>query len=342
MEMFGLIGGLAGAGASLAGGIMNAEAQDETNQLNWAINVMNMQQRERERQEAIAMALKVRAEQKLGTTDIRGTRTHFVPGKGWVVEGSKDVLDMIALQDAEQRKVLGHDLPMRRSVMDRNYVRGIQEEGLADTFRRQLQNTYVPSDEGIAGDLYNAQAMGLREASGDAGRRVFTQAMRTGNNSNFGNIATNMARENDAAYAKAALTSKLMARGMGQKEADARRSSLANLYNLFATRAQQLPDVGYKPQSLDTQGTLAASQGGLLSSGNTATSMFAKKGGELDYTQPNMGWGNAVAGAGSALASAFRGMGAQSRYGGGVTGFGGSGGDDGELYTSGEGEFYSG
>jgi hypothetical protein len=323
MEMFGLIGGLAGAGASLAGGIMNAEAQDETNQLNWAINVMNMQQRERERQEAIAMALKVRAEQKLGTTDIRGTRTHFVPGKGWVVEGGKGVLDMIALQDAEQRKVLQEDLPMRRKVMQRNYSRGLEEEALADTFRRQLQNTYTPSDEGIASDLYNAQAMGIREASGDAGRRVFTQAMRTGNNSNFDDLAASMARENNAAYSKAALTAKLMSRGLGVAEADKRRSSLANLYNLFATRAQQLPETNYKPQSLDTQGTLAADQAGLLSAGNTATSMFAKKGGELDYTQPNMGWGNAVAGAGSALASAFRGMGAGS---GGVQGFGGSGG----------------
>jgi len=285
MEMFGLIGGLAGAGASLAGGIMNAEAQDETNQLNWAINVMNMQQRERERQEAIAMALKVRAEQKLGTTDIRGTRTHFVPGKGWVVEGGKGVLDMIALQDAEQRKVLQEDLPMRRKVMQRNYARGIEEESLADTFRRQLQNTYTPSDEGIASDLYNAQAMGIREASGDAGRRVFTQAMRTGNNSNFDDLAASMAREN-------------------------------------------------------TQGTLPAGQSGLLSAGNAATGMFAKQGGTLDYTQPNMGYGNAIAGAGAQLASAFRGMGA--RGGGGVSGFGGSGGgDDSELYTGGEGSFYS-
>ena len=339
MEMFGMIGGLAGAGASLAGGIMNAEAQDETNQLNWAINVMNMQQRERERQEAIAMALKVRAEQKLGTTDIRGTRTHFVPGKGWVVEGAPGVLDMIALQDAEQRKVLTHDLPMRRSVMDRNYSRGIEEEGLADTFRRQLQNTYTPSDEGIASDLFNAQAMGLREASGDAGRRVFTQAMRTGQNSNFGDIAGNLQREDNAAYAKAALTAKLASRGMGQKEADTRRSGLANLYNLFATRAGQLPETNYRPQSIDTQGTLPAGQSGLLSAGNTATSMFGKKGGELDYTQANMGWGNAVAGAGSALASAFRGMGGGG--GGRVQGFGGSGGGDSDIYTGGEGDFFS-
>ena len=338
MEMFGLIGGLAGAGASLAGGIMNAETQDETNQLNWAINIMNMQQRERERQEAIAMALKVRAEQKLGTTDIRGTRTHFVPGKGWVVEGAPAVLEMQALQDAEQKKVLQHDLPMRRNVMDRNYSRGIEEEALADTFKRQLQNTYTPSDTELEGDLYNAQAMGIREASGDAGRRVFTQAMRTGQNSNFDDIAASMMRENNAAYAKAALNSKLAARGSGQAVADNRRKNLSNLYNLFATRAGQLPETNYKPQSIDTKGTLDPAQAGLLSAGNAATGMFAKKGGELDYTQANMGWGNAVASGGAALASALRGAGGSR---GGVQGFGSSSGGDSDIYTGGEGDFFS-
>lgn len=344
MEMFGLIGSLAGAGAGIAGGIMNAEAQDETNQLNWAINVMNMQQRERERAEAIAMANKLRAEQKLGSTDIRGTRTHFVPGKGWVVEGAPDVLAMQKLQDAEQKKVLQHDLPLRRNVMDRNYSRGIQEEALADTFRRQLQNTYTPSDEGIAADLYNAQTMGLREASADAGRRAFTQVGRTGASPRaYGEVATNLSRENNNAYAKAALTSKLMSRGMGQKEADTRRNSLANLYNLFATRAQQLPEVNYKPQSIDTKGELTAAMAGDLNTGALATNMYAKKGGELDYTQANMGYGNAIAGGGAALASAFRGMGAQRQYagGGGVTGFSGSGGGGDDYYQGSEGEFYS-
>lgn len=322
MEMFGMIGGLAGAGASIAGGIMNAEAQDETNQLNWAINVMNMQERRREREEAIAMALKVRAEQKLGTTDIRGTRTHFIPGRGWVVEGAPDVLAMQQLQDAEQKKVLQHDLPQLRKQRDRNYARSLGEEAIADTYRRQLANVRTPSDEAIAADLYNAQAMGLREANQDAGRSAYRQMFRTADSSNAGEVAGAMSRENNAAYAKAALTSRLMSRGLGQAEADKQRNSLANLYNLFATRAGNMPTVNYKPQNLDNEGTLPAGQAGLLSAGQQATSMFGKKGGELDYTQANMGWGNAIAAGGSALASAFRGMGASK--GGGVSGFGGS------------------
>lgn len=321
MEMFGMIGGLAGAGASVAGGIMNAEAQEETNQLNWAINVMNFQQRQREHDEAVAMALKLRAEQKLGTTDIRGTRTHFIPGRGWVVEGAPDVLEMQKLQDAEQKNVLLHDLPQLRKQRDRNYVRSLGEEGIADTYRRQLANVRVGSDDAFANDLYKAATFGLRESSADADRSAYKQMFRTNSSSAAPEVAGAMARENNAAYVKAALTSKLMARGSGQAEADKERNSLANLYNLFATRAGNMPTISYKPQNLDNEGTLPAGQTGMLTAGQAATGAFGKKGGELDYTQANMGYGNAVAAGGSALASMFRGMGAQRS---GVSGFGGS------------------
>lgn len=342
MEMMGLFGGLLGAGASVAGGIMNAEAQDETNQLNWAINVMNMQERRRERDEAIAMALKQRREQQLGTTDIRGTRTHFVPGKGWIVEGSPDVLAMQKAQDREQMLRLTHDLPMRRKQMDLNYQQTFPERALADTFMRKLQNRYVPDDSVYEGQLYDVAAEGLREARRDAGRRLFTNVGRTGGNIRaYQETADAISRSANDAYAKARLNAKLAARGSGVAIADARDKNNANLYNLFATRASQLPDTQYKPENIDTQGTLTASQAGMLNTGALATNMFAKKGGELDYTTANMGYGNAIASGGAALASAFRGMGAQRQYGGGVSGFGGSGDGDSELYTGGEGTFYS-
>ena len=335
MEMFGLISGLAGAGTSLAGGIMNAEEAEETRQMNWAVAVMNYQQRERERAEAIAMALKQRKEQQLGTTDIRGVRTHFIPGRGWVVEGTPEVMAMQKAQDAEQMLKLTHDLPMRRKMMDRNYARSFGEEALADTYMRKLNNRYALPDDAYAADLYESQARGLREASADAGNRLFQNVSRTGGNVRaYQSTADAITGNANKAYADAALKSKLLSRGAGEREAQTRDNSLANLYNLFASRAGQLPDVGYKPENIDTQGTLAAGQAGMLNTGALATNMFAKKGGELDYLSPNMGYGNAIAGAGSALASAFRGMGAGSR----VSGFGGSGGggDDSDIYVGGE------
>ena len=328
------IGSIISGGLGFAGQMMQAEEMAETRDMNWATNIMNWQQRNREREEAIAMALKQRAEQKLGSTDIRGTRTKFVPGKGWVTTGSDKVNDMMALQDAEQLKVLQHDLPQRRKVQDRNYARGLQDEGTADSLRRMFVNSMqsAKSDEGYANELYQVQANALREASQDAGKRAWTQAFRTGNNSNFDEVASGLQRENNRSYANAALQAKLMSRGVGEKERQARMGSMANLYNMFASRAGITPDISYKPQQIDTQGTLAQSMQGDLATGQLATGAYGKKGGEIDYIQPNLGYGNAVAGLGSSIGSAMNKMSAQRAYQGesqqgGVQGFGGGGAD---------------
>jgi len=344
MMDFGL-GGLFAAGGNIAGAMINAEEEAKTRDMNWAIAVWNMQQRERERNEAIAMSNKLRGEQKLGTTDIRGTRTKFVPGQGWVVTGSPELLEMMKLQDAEQRKVLTEDLPLRRNVMKRNYTRGLEEEALADTFRRQLMNKAPVDDDAYAADLYQAMAGGLREASGDAGRRVFTQAMRTGQNSNFGDIATGLQRADNAAYSNAALQAKLMSEGHADKKAGERQNRLANLYNLFATRAQQLPETNYKPQTIDAQGNVSDATKQAMAAGELSTKMAAMKGGELDYLSPNMAFGNGISAAGTSLGSMFGAMGAKNAYNNrgqqqtaGVQSFGATGGSGGygDMYLSGQ------
>jgi len=339
--MIEMLGGVLGAGASLYGGILQAEAQEDANRMNWAVNVMNYQQRERERAEAIAMANKLRREQKLGSTDIRGTSVRFVPGKGWVTTGSPEVLEMMKLQDAEQRKVLTQDLPMRRKAMERNYARSLEEEGIADTFKRQLINTGpARSDRAFEAQLMRAQTDAIRESAAAAETGAYTRGFRTRNNSNFPRIAEAMRNANDESYRKAALQAKLMARGTGQKEVDSRRNQLANLYNMFATRAAALPDVSYKPQNIDNSSQLESATKGDLTTGALATERYGAKGGTLDYVQPNLGYGNAVAGAGSALASAFRMAGAKNAYngGGGVGGFSGSssGGGSNSYYRQGE------
>ena len=73
--------------------------------------------------------------------------------------------------------------------------------------------------------------------------------------------------------------------------------------------------------------------------------MFAKQGGEFDYVQPNLGYGNALAGLGASVSSAFKGMGAQQAYanrnnpqqqqGGFLSGFAGTGGGSSNNYYQG-------
>jgi hypothetical protein len=311
--------------------------------MNWAIAMMNYQQRERERAEQIAMANKLRYEQKLGTTDIRGTRTKFIPGQGWVTTGSPQVLAMMKAQDAEQMRTI-NDMQLKRQDIQRNRTRSYADENTADTLKRMFTNQLAKgptSDDAYASDLTQAQNIGLNEANRVAGGRVFTQAMRTGNNSNMGKIAGELQKVNNAAYTEAALKGKLMARGVGAREDAAKRDSLANLYNMFATRAGVLPDVSYKPQAIDTSGTLAQSMAGDLQTGALAANSYGKKGGELDYMSPNFGVGNTIAGGASALGSAFNAMGAQQAYNNRVGGFGsGGGGSSNGMFTTNEEQQY--
>jgi hypothetical protein len=310
------IGAFAGAGASIAGALINAEEQEENRQMNWAIAIMNYQQRERERTEQIAMANKLRYEQQLGSTDIRGTRTKFIPGRGWVTTGAPEVLAMMKAQDQEQMRSI-NDLQQRRTDIQRNRQRSYADENTADSLKRMFTNQLAQgagSDEAYANDLLQAQNIGLGEANRIAAGRAYTQAFRTGNNSNVPKIAGELAKVNNAAYAEAALKSKLMSRGVAAKERQDKLGGLANLYNMFATRAGVLPDVSYKPQAIDTAGTMAQSMQGALSAGSLAAQSYGKKGGELDYMSPNFGVGNAIAGGGAALGSAFNAMGAKNAY----------------------------
>ena len=251
MDMLGAVGGIAGGVLGYMGAMEQADAQREATRANMDFNYANMAMRERERQEAIAMAKKLQAEQKLGYTDARGMRTQFVPGQGWVSTPSDTMKRLFELQEAEQLNVLTKDLPMARAVRQRNYQRGLGEEAIADTYRRKLANleaTPARGDEAYANDLYTAQTTGLQDAAREAGKRQFTQLFRTGANSSaIAGAAGEMQEATNRAYSNAALQSKLMSRGMGAREKNEQRMPLANLYNLFATRAGQGAEAQYKP-----------------------------------------------------------------------------------------------
>ena len=298
-----MIGGLAGAGASIAGGIMAANAADRAANMNWNINLMNYYQREAERRESIRRADVASAEQKLGTSDIRGTTTKFVPGKGWVTTGAPELMEMMKLQDQAQRDILTKDIPQRRKVQERNYIRGLGDEALAETFRKKLGNVYRSNDEAVAADLYKAMSGGIAESNRDTSKRMFTQAMRTGQNSNFDDLAGSLATASNEAYSRAALNARMQARGKADEAYNQERGANAQLYNMFAQRAGQLPDASYKPMQIEGGDVADASKTARSSAAGMGVNHAAQKGGTMDYIQPNYGWANAVSGAGNAIGS---------------------------------------
>jgi hypothetical protein len=320
--MLPLLGALVGAGGSIAGGLIGAGAADTAAMTNWQINLLNYFQRERERKDAMREAASNKRDTKLGMTDARGNRVHFVEGVGWVTDLGEGQDEMQKLQDQEQRNVLTQDLPMRRRAMQRNEQRSLGEESLADMFRRNMLDVRRGSDASYEHDLMAAQTQGLEEAGRAGLDQAMRTAMRTGtSSSNIGRIAE---RHNAAlmdAFRKAGLQAKVQSRGKADEEFERRRASEANLYNLFAGRAAQLPDVSYRPQPIDTNANANMSRGqaAMGSANQLATQVAAMKGGTLDYIQPNYGWANAIGGGASALASALRMAGTQ---GNGVRGFG--------------------
>lgn len=312
--MMPIIGAGIGAGGSIASGMMGAEAQDRAANLNWQINLMNYYQRERERREQMNWARENRDIQQQGSTGPDGERTKFVDGKGWVSTRSERGQQISELQDSEQVARLTQDMPMLRRGMQRNESRSLEDETEANALRQQFRGIRQESPGQLENLLFGAATNRMTESYDDAQESLLRQSYRTGA-SNTGQVLSTLQAERARSSSDAAMEAKLRARGIVQQEYDQKRSGTANLYNMFATRASALPNVSYAPQNIDNgQGATAQFAQLGYRAGKDLSDAAGKQGGTLDYVQPNMGWANAVGGGASALASAFRGLGAQNRF----------------------------
>lgn len=296
-----------GAAGSIASGFMGMNAANNAADTNWEIALLNYYQRERERNDRIAQAQKVDRENKLGQTDADGGTVKFVPGVGWVQTRGKTQEEIAQAQNAEQLRILQQDLPTKRAVMNRNVQRGLEDSADADSLRREMRTMRKGTDDELEALLYGAATRGMDDAFDASTATATREAARTGS-SNTGKLLAGLAEQRAKSQGDAAMEAKLRARGSGQQEYDTRRAGLANLYNMFATRASVAPDVSFQPMPVDANGNKAmaalSKQG--LEAGNAVSNAFGQKGGSMDYIQPNYGAANAVATAGNALAGLFR------------------------------------
>lgn len=313
-----LIGGLIGGAGSIVSGIMGARAADDASERNWQINLLNYYAREQERRDRIAQATRNERDQKLGYTDSDGSRVRFVEGVGWVSDLSDEAQDIQDAQRAEQLRVLQQDLPMRRRSMERNERRSYQDEADADALRRDMRDLRRAPDSELEALLYNSAVQGMDDAFDKSQSAAVTSAMRTGS-SNIDRILSGLNKDRAEAQGRAAMEAKLKARGSGDADFENKRAQLANLYNMFATRASVAPDVSYQPMNVDknSQGMMAQGSQNAMKAGSELASAFGAKGGTMDYTQPNYGWANAIGGGANALSSMFRNMAGSDLFGGG-------------------------
>lgn len=308
---------MATLGLMAGGSVLGAFGESEANETNREIGLLNYYAQERARKQAIQEAernwrdrQKLMGESKLGTTDELGNRRHFVPGVGWVTdlsaesEGDLDQRQGVArAQLEEQMRVLGEDLPLRRSQMKSNFDRQNTEGVVASGLLNEFKNTTKQDPSVLENVIYGRKARNINEAFDSTASSAMRTGLRTGASNSgriMADIASKRARELEDAGDEAYVTS----RSQSENDFNSRRGNVANLYNAFATSSSRMPDASFAPMSVNTTGQAGGSTEALMSQfGNFANNNGARElmaaygqtGGQMGKVDPNMGWANAFA-----------------------------------------------
>ena len=300
------MGALLAAFASLASGVVGAGAADAAAQRNYNIDLLNYFSREKERRQAIEAADKRDRETKLGSTDASGNHTYFKPGVGWVTDLAPEQQTLQDLYQNEELQQLQNDLSKKRQILNANVTRQGAESGRAEALMDAFMRVQRPDAGMVEGLMNDASVRGINEGFDGALNEAMRTAVRSGA-SNSGKVAAEIGKSKSKALVDAFLNNKINATGQADQQYDQERANIANLYNMFATRASAMPDVAYNPRNIE--GLASAAQGANMSNnsqaGGALINAFAKQGGTLSMMEPNYGWANAIASGGNALGAAF-------------------------------------
>lgn len=299
--VFPLIGAALGAGSSIYSAILGADAADEQNNMNWAINLYNNQQQQNARNDAQAYAEKIRGENKLGAVDQYGNRTYFDPVRGWVSE----------LSDQQQGLLdyfYANELPERRAQFereaDRSRTNDDQATQLLDEFRRVDREN--PAD--LERQLYAKATRGISEAGDNNMEAALRHAARTGN-TNTGSLVGEFTRQAMEARRSAEQDASLAARDTVNNEYNSQRGQLAQLYNMFVQQAGGDLGASLDPGSVKNQNSTAQLQNAAAQGNSMGANAASMVGGQLSPVEANNGAANAWASIGGTLNSSLNRMG---------------------------------
>lgn len=292
----GLIGALAGAGGSIIGALLGADAQDSAMAWNYYINQQNLRAQKQQQQRAFDYADKIRAEQHLGATDAHGNRTRFIEGQGWVTE----------LSDEQQQLYdyfFKQELPERRAQFQRQVESSKEHDNVASALLNEFKRVERGTPMEAAAKLYLASTRGAGDANRELTETAMRQAARTGN-SNIASIMGELGRASMDSRANARLNAEIQAEDYINQKFMSERGGLADLYSMFRGLANNPLMPSYDPT-------------GITQSANSLMNVFsnqAQQGNSMgfnsrmqpapqqDYIQPNNAWANAASSIGGALA----------------------------------------
>ncbi len=303
---------LIGAAAAIGSSALAARASGRASNANAAINARNIQSTERENFLQRIMADRLLSLQLEPTTDAYGNRAEHIPGIGFTTTPAPAVK---TLQDAsirEQTQQLTTDAGRQREGRGRATELGRRESSTAN----QLLNEFlrIVSNPQDANELFQLLlGSGQQAFQGEQDRQlqqVLRQNLRSGGSAESGgNIIAKFASQGAGQRRDAAVDARLKSITGADKINQSRQGNAANLFNLFAQRAQNsFGNVAFQPEQISSQASALGTgqRGNVLGASQLAAFLSRGTPAQASPVQADLSTSKLVGGAGNALSELFK------------------------------------
>lgn len=314
--MFPLIGALAGAGGSIASALIGSNSAHDQAVSNYMIALLNYQQQQEQQFYQRSMAQNLMHKQDQGFTDAMGSRTHYVPGKGWVVDLSGDASGLQNAQNAETLKEIANDQSVKRNILNQNAGRQAGESDYAGAILNDMRNQRYTNPTNLYYSLVGEGAKGVNEAYDNTQHALSMDALRT-RSSSAAPILYGLARDRAGALSDMFMKARSNALSLAPQLNSEATQNDANLYNMFATRAAAMPDVSFAPPNAGQ----SANASGIQAMDNAQTGLgylynaASQKAPQFPYQPADYSRANAIGAAGSSISSALNNYSLQTQFG---------------------------
>lgn len=300
------------AASAVASSGIAAKASGDASAANTAIAGRNIQSTERENFLQRIMAERLLNLQLQPTTDAFGNKSEFIPGIGFVATAAPAVK---TLQDAsirEQTQQLTTDATRQREGRSRAAQLGRRESGTANQLLSQFLR--IVSNPQDAQELFQLLlGSGQQEFQGEQDRQlqqVLRQNLRSGGSAQSGgNIIAKFASQGAGQRRDAAVDARLQSITGADQINQSRQGSAANLFNLFAQRAQNsFGNVAFQPEQISQQASALSTgqRGNVLGASQLAAFLSRGTAAQAPQVRPDFGTAQFVGEAGTALSSLFK------------------------------------
>lgn len=297
------------AGSSIASAGLGALASSRTAAANERINAANIAAQQRENFLQRVLADRLLNLQLQPTTDAFGNRAEYIPGVGFVTTLSPEIQ---ALQNAslrEQMLRLTQDAAGQREGLERSVSRGRDEDAQARALLDEFNRVQPVNRNELFQLLLNAGREGFNQTFDRALQGTLRQNLRAGGSAQSGaDIIARFSAEAAAPRADMATNARLQALTGAEDIYNQRRGNRANLYNLFAQRAQNsFGNAPFTPETISPTATSlsTAQRSGALGASQLAALLGRSSAPQGAFLQPNFGTASAVKDIGKALQELF-------------------------------------